>query len=665
MSYEYTFPFKRLASDLAGIVKSTALSALGGNKAARNRRARRQEEERQRREEEEERQQLLAAQQLPPHLVKVEMRRLDLYQIYLLRMQDRTPNGIPFEKIRGFSQYYSDPAYMQIKPPWFMQDFITDIQYEPLIFAIFTSILLSCDKTHDFTRDRIRTELKKNAYYTDTPTDKKLTNNLVKILEHLRDVSIDQVWEVCVAAVNASEIPNLSPHELLGHCMCMINLELRASNCTYYLTVDPDPGKYAVSILGKIFSGDNFAKNAAFAISRLLGITMVDHGQLISVSTSKNIVNELSPIQLYVAQWTVAYVKIDATSASINHVEDFIRIRDPTTAREQVLLLDSASANDPAETGALEKIFTKFNHTHYKFYNQEIHAFVRIGTTNVNILTATLTPVGGEMVGNTPITPGQIPNIKLRVNSFLGYQMIYHEMEPKTNSLGSVITKLLDRWNSYGGDHNLNPANLLDFKDMARKYTMEKTLGDFLQVLSYAASEKPKVFITVDKITAVFAGILGSTVILEGGSMASENFRRLFVTSQYADGKLTSLMDLCVISTGSSEFGKINNISKRIKFMTDSELKNKLKFVGIKITKNVRGKRKYLTRKELENKALLFNKLQNTAKIMKIKIMYKSRNGIYKYKTYKRLQKEINLKNKKSNHKSNKKNKSKNRSNFG
>jgi hypothetical protein len=105
-------------------------------------------------------------------------------------------------------------------------------------------------------------------------------------------------------------------------------------------------------------------------------------------------------------------------------------------------------------------------------------------------------------------------------------------------------------------------------------------------------------------------------------------------------------------------FGKVNyrmynkqmhnkrryNISKRLKLMSHLELKNRLKSVGIKITKNVRGKRKYLTRKELENKALLFNKLQNTAKKMKIKIMYKSRNGLYKYKTYKRLQKEINSK---------------------
>ena len=95
------------------------------------------------------------------------------------------------------------------------------------------------------------------------------------------------------------------------------------------------------------------------------------------------------------------------------------------------------------------------------------------------------------------------------------------------------------------------------------------------------------------------------------------------------------------------DFGKVNkryikqkNISKRLKFMSDLDIKNKLKSVGIKITKTIRGKRKYLSRKELENKAILFNKLQNTAKRMKIKIMYK-KNGIYKYKTYKRLQKEI------------------------
>jgi transposase len=177
---------------------------------------------------------------------------------------------------------------------------------------------------------------------------------------------------------------------------------------------------------------------------------------------------------------------------------------------------------------------------------------------------------------------------------------------------------------------------------------MEKTLGDFIQIITYAATHQPKVFITFDLIAGCIAGILGSTTILDAGTARRFVFRRLFITSGYFIDKNVGLLDWCAnafeeITRPEAGFGKINNVSKRLKFMSHLELKNKLKSVGIKITKNVRGKRKYLSRKELENKALLFNKLQNTAKKMKIRIMYK-RNGMYKYKTYKRLQKEINSK---------------------
>ncbi len=197
-----------------------------------------------------------------------------------------------------------------------------------------------------------------------------------------------------------------------------------------------------------------------------------------------------------------------------------------------------------------------------------------------------------------------------------------------------------------------------------------KSFGDLGQILEFHTKTRHKnlsytfipIFLTFDRLCADLSIFFNPFTILE---------------EQGKDTGITFYK-----KTGLFGFGKVNyrvynkriyNISKRLKLMTDSELKNKLKLVGIKITKNVRGKRKYLSRKELENKALLFNKLQNSAKRMKIKIMYKSRNRSYKYKTYKRLQKEINLKNKKSNRKSNsksnKKNKSKNRvvrnSNFG
>lgn len=616
----------------------------------------------------EERRQLNLAQIPAPNLAKVDMSDLDLYQIYLVRLRDATPNGIPFDALRRAYNLYNNSTFQNIKPTWFDMDFITQRDLEPLIFTIFISILLGCDKTHDFTRERVRNELRKTWWFPTT-----LKDNTTELLNHLREATIDQVFDVCYEAVAASNIPNLNPDVLLGHCLCIINLELRRGSCTAY-KFDGTEKNYSSSILGRFFFNDDTAKNIAFAISRILGISLVEHQDILSDATSSNIVNVLTPIPLLFGEWDTVAVKIDATSATVNHVEDFVKIRNAVTRGQQLLVLDSASANDPAQTGTLGKIFTDFERCYYQYYNQDINVYVRIGNTNVNILTATLRPQN-EIVG--VVDPTQqaliVPDIKLRVSMFLGKDMSTHDIAPKTNSLGSVITKIAKKWISYGGSHILSVANKDNFRDMVTKYTMEKTLGDFLQIISYAATPKPKVFVTVDRITGIFAGILGSTVILDGGTTDRTNFRRLFVTSMYADEKEVSIVqDVCLPLVG-LRFGKTgNNISKRIKFMTDSELKNKLKFVGIKITKNVRGKRKYLTRKELENKALLFNKLQNTAKIMKIKIMYKSRNGMYKYKTYKRLQKEINLKNKKTNlknkktnHKSNKKNKSKNRSNFG
>jgi hypothetical protein len=199
-----------------------------------------------------------------------------------------------------------------------------------------------------------------------------------------------------------------------------------------------------------------------------------------------------------------------------------------------------------------------------------------------------------------------------------------------------------------------------------------KQIGDFGQALEFYGYTHNKfsknswpLFVSFDKLSAHLSSLFNPLACLE--SLEKDSVNKLqFYFKSYKVASLqvnTQFMD----SDGEVDFGKVNyqgynkqmynkriynkrryNISKRLKLMSHLELKNKLKSVGIKITKNVRGKRKYLTRKELENKALLFNKLQNTAKRMKIKLMYISRNGLYKYKTYKRLQKEINSKYKNS-----------------
>jgi len=203
------------------------------------------------------------------------------------------------------------------------------------------------------------------------------------------------------------------------------------------------------------------------------------------------------------------------------------------------------------------------------------------------------------------------------------------------------------------GEHYLENSRLIsnhkkikECKDNALYRCWFKSFGDLGQILEFHTKTRHRqlsytfipIFLTFDRLCADLSIFFNQFTILE---------------EQGKDTGLTFYK-----KTKISGFGKVNNkvytkrrynISKRLKMMTLLELKNKLKSVGIKITKNVRGKRKYLTRKDLENKALLFNKLQNTAKRMKIKLMYKSRNGMYKYKTYKRLQKEINSKKKKKN----------------
>ena len=90
-----------------------------------------------------------------------------------------------------------------------------------------------------------------------------------------------------------------------------------------------------------------------------------------------------------------------------------------------------------------------------------------------------------------------------------------------------------------------------------------------------------------------------------------------------------------------SAFGK-KQISNKLKLMSTSELKTKLKSVGIRVTKDIKGKRKELTRKELESKASFFKKLQLKAKTVGVKLMYINKNKIYVYKAKTRLENEIN-----------------------
>lgn len=576
----------------------------------------------------------------PVNFGPVNTHDIDLYQIYLARMRDVLPWGTPLHMFREANRYYADVRFDGIKPAWFEINLMMDPEMEKPIFACLLSILLGCDKAHDFTRARFRDKLPYSG--------KDLDDNLDSLMGHFREATIEQILIFCQNVVDAANnIPGLTVERLLGNCVCMINLELHRFGCSAYnspSTTQLLPDIYIGSVLAGIYLTDDAAKDAAFAISRLLGISTVRYTEFVGRASSYNIVTALTPQSVARPEWETVQVKIDATSSALNHTDDFGALQDILTREQQVLVLDSASANDPATSGTLDRIFSIFRRTYYTYVTQHINAYILIGTTRVNILTAKLKPAHQLVGQGLPPAQADIPKIKLTVSRFLGMSMSGHAIAPKKNSLNTVVERLAAKWAAIPTTSpTLSDAQTISFRQIVKRYSMEKTLGDFLQIITYAGTPKPKVFITVDKISGIIAGIFGSTSILDAGSTDDDFFRKLFVTTRYAYAKRITIWDLCQAG-GNNVFGKINNVSKRLKFMSNLELKNKLKSVGIKITKNVRGKRKYLSRKELENKALLFNKLQNTAKKMKIKIMYKSRNGLYKYKTYIRLQKEINSK---------------------
>jgi len=578
---------------------------------------------------------------------------IDLYDVYVRRLLDDGLRTVPLDILRSARNRYIGTS----NPSWFDYDILMTIE-KPLIFSCFITILLACDKAHDFTYLKIKNNLE---VYTPPPgITFNLDDNAEAIFGYILNANVDQVITSISAAFDVSPgtqrtVLNNSK-TLLGYCMCLINFELLKSPLACGTPHDTSTleGDYGMKILKSILSSDSNAKNAVIAITRILGIYMVDHTTVMRQPSSAEVVRKLAPApRFFNSGRKTVMVRIDATSAAINNDADIQALVEGGT--NEAVVVDSASANDPANIGHLEKTFGYFGRRSVQLDLKNINAYVTVGRNRVNVLTAVLGPDGippGQ--DHIMVAPGaQIPPINITVSEFLSRSTATHQIVPNDNSITAVMEKIFLTWFGFQGNTGvvLTPAEKLIFDEAIKNYTMEKTLGDFIQIITYAATHQPKVFITFDIIAGCIAGILGSTTILDAGTARRFVFRRLFITSGYYIDKKVRFLDWCAnafeeITRPEPEagFGKINNVSKRLKFMSNLELKNKLKSVGIKITKNVRGKRKYLSRKELENKALLFNKLQNTAKRIKIKIMYKSRNGMYKYKTYKRLQKEINSK---------------------
>ncbi len=177
------------------------------------------------------------------------------------------------------------------------------------------------------------------------------------------------------------------------------------------------------------------------------------------------------------------------------------------------------------------------------------------------------------------------------------------------------------------------------------KYSIAKTLGDFLQIISYLnIPTNQKIFISADILSTKICSLFSKASFIENIG-TKENLitgMGVYMTKYEADRQSVAGQLLIMAGQrkrGRNQFGKKSN---KLSSMSNEELKNKLKSVGINVTKlSSKGKRLNLTRKEMEKKANLFKNLQLRAKKIGIKIMYKSKSRGYMYKSYTRLMNEL------------------------
>lgn len=190
-----------------------------------------------------------------------------------------------------------------------------------------------------------------------------------------------------------------------------------------------------------------------------------------------------------------------------------------------------------------------------------------------------------------------------------------------------------------------------------------KTLGDLGQILRYYLVEappyEPKFFITFDQMCSRISALFLRYTIFESQNdedimapltffvdtavppaMSLINLRNQLTPEMAAlDRQQAAAAMTDFYLQGRVGFGRKTN---KLRNMSDKTLKEKLKSVGIHVTKlSSRGKRLPLTRRQLEQKANMFRNLQIKAQKLNIRLMYKSKNRGYVYKSYNRLVNDI------------------------
>jgi hypothetical protein len=524
---------------------------------------------------------------------------------------------------------------------------------------IFLRIITGCDAAHDFLDGDVFGKAYRKIKETKDDKDPRWffwkhewEHHKVDFVASFKEAIIDSILKSCILIKDQRD----SKYENLVYALVVIDYISGNILPNFAREENETVEQSCYWCLTEFIKSDDVSKKIVKTITEALGVISTP----LSSITGKDLTSMKDTLRIMGSSRLDDAVKItiDATSAAKNNlslitgiikggeVQPYFFSSDPGAF---VGYVEDTLVNqfDPAECGVVETIAKEVgSHVSFeKTINFDITFGLKGGPAH-NMLTSSVYKNADGIAC-------------CRCDTFYGIQ-INREYKSGEVCKSKCAELIIEEYIRYG-----DWTKKKMYKNMF-EISLGKQLGDLMISLKHIGDPGSKLAVSVDRIMAQFTSLASEYVIIDGGSTSAlttsvqifekiaDNINRKKKRDankrSWGEKFTTGIYGLLGYDKkskpGPSSFG---NVTKRIKKMSISELQNRLKSVGIKITKITRGKRKYLSRKELENKALLFNKLQNAAKRMKIKIMYKSKSRMYKYKTYKRLQKEINSKKMKNN----------------
>ena len=369
-------------------------------------------------------------------------------------------------------------------------------------------------------------------------------------------------------------------------------------------------------------------------------------------------------------------IGVDATFKNLNFSQILMNICDVLSRGDKLTIVNTASSKYDAagESGIIKHI------KNMALYGGATPNYIEpVDNYNLKLMlgTETVIDIIYKRVPSTTGSSSNSPDVwKLQINKFFSENSF-------TPPLIDISTQITDK-----SPHNSVNYLTSNFEPDDNIF-LYKTLGDFGQILSFAGEYKHNynntpgeikpvgMFLTFDYVASVISSFFIQGTVLEDLSntinpISIYNYTKseldatasLLVLAQTDIGQAANI--LTGMPTGmQTPFGKIKKQGKNLGKdkdqkqdqkqynNQDKKLKEKLKSVGIRVTKEIKGKRVKLTHTELLKKIESFKKLQVKAKDKGVKITYINKNGQRVHKTTKRLVSELErLKQKKQNKKS-------------